>query len=113
MYTPRAVKALDLTQGKPPLSPQDHYMIFIDTTHCRVALDKDTDTDVIVVAAVACTMVALIAFRIGKCYQLRHQRQGYGQVSSIERTSLCSVTKVSSRKKFCTIRAEDDNDAKA
>lgn len=61
--------ALDLTQGKPPPSPQDHYMIFIDTTHCRLALDKDTDTDVIVVAAVACTMVALIAFRIGKCYQ--------------------------------------------
>ena len=105
--------ALELTQGKPPPPPQDHYTIFIDTTHCRLAPVKDTNSDVIVVAAVACTFVALIAFRIGKCYQLRHQRRGYDQVSSIERTSLCRVTKVSSKKKFCTIRAQDDNDARA
>ena len=37
--------ALELTQGKPPPPPQDHYTIFIDTTHCRLAPDKDTNTD--------------------------------------------------------------------
>ena len=73
-------------------------MIFIDTAHCRLAPDKDTNSDVIVVAAVACTFVALIAFCLGKSYQLRHQRQGYDQVSSIERTSLCRVTKMCKKK---------------
>ena len=87
-------------------------MIFIDNTHYRMAFDEMTNNQAIVVAAAVCIIVALVAFRMGKCYKL-DKKQGYEQVSSVERTSLCRVTKMSSKKKFSTIRAQGDNDETA
>ena len=87
-------------------------MIFIDITHCRLAPDEKTNKEVIVIAAVICIIVALVAFRMGECYKLNEKR-GYDQVSSVERTSLCRVTKVSSKKKFSWIGAPGDNDESA
>ena len=90
-------------------------MIFIDNTHYRMAFDEMTNKQAIVVAAAVCIIVALVAFRMG----VRHKKQkrGYEQLSiedeSVERTSLCRVTKMSSKKKFSTIRAQGDNDETA
>ena len=107
-----AMWRLTCPEPPPPPPPQDQYTIFIDTTHCRLAPDEKTNWEVIMIAAVICIIVALVAFRMGECYKLNEKR-GYDQVSSVERTSLCRVTKVSSKKKFSWIGAQGDNDETA
>ena len=91
--------------------PQDQYMIFIDTTHCQLA--PDARTNIILVAVVACTIVALVAFRMGVRYKLKKKR-GYEQVSiedeSVERTRLCRVTKMC-KKKLIGAQGDDDDAA--
>ena len=64
-------------------------MIFIDTTHCRLAPDERTNKEVIVIGAVVCVVVALVAFRIGVNH--KKKKRGYEQVSieDVESTSLC------------------------
>lgn len=73
-------------------------MIFIDTTHCRLAPDETTNKEVIVIGAVVCVIVALVAFRIGVNH--KKKKRGYEQVSieDVERTSLCRVTKMCKKK---------------
>ena len=87
------------SQVRPLPLPQDQYMIFIDTTHCQLA--PNDRTNIILVAVVACTIVALVAFRMGVRYKLKKKR-GYEQVSiedeSVERTRLCRVTKMCKKK---------------
>ena len=76
-------------------------MIFIDTTHCRLAPDEpSTIKQVIVIGAACCLMVALAAFGTGVNY--KKKKRGYEQVSieDVERTSLCRVTKMC-KKKLC------------
>ena len=74
-------------------------MIFIDTTHCRLAPDEpSTIKQVIVIGAACCLMVALAAFGTGVNY--KKKKRGYEQVSieDVERTSLCRVTKMCKKK---------------
>ena len=75
-------------------------MIFIDTTHCRLAPDERTNKEVIVIGAVVCVVVALVAFRIGVNH--KKKKRGYEQVSieDVESTSLCRVTKMCKKKKL-------------
>tara|TARA_B100000795_G_C22547375_1_gene341130 strand:+ start:35 stop:364 length:330 start_codon:yes stop_codon:yes gene_type:complete len=92
-------------------------MLFIDTTHCRLEPEETTNKQVIVIAAAVCIIVALVAFRMG----VRHKKQkrGYEQLSiedeSVERTSLCRVTKMCKKKLSPKVGAQgknsDDDDA--
>ena len=79
---------------------EDQYMLFIDTTHCRLAPDETINKEVIVIGAVVCIAVALVAFRLGVSH--KKKKRGYEQVSiedeSVERTSLCRVTKMCKKK---------------
>ena len=83
-----------------PPPPQDQYMLFIDTTHCGLLPDETTNKEVVVIGAVVCVIVALVAFRIGVSH--KKKKRGYEQVSiedeSVERTSLCRVTKMCKKK---------------
>lgn len=79
---------------------EDQYMLFIDTTHCGLLPDETTNKEVVVIGAVVCVIVALVAFRIGVSH--KKKKRGYEQVSiedeSVERTSLCRVTKMCKKK---------------
>ena len=84
----------------PTPPPQDQYMLFIDTTHCGLVPDETTNKEVVVIGAVVCIIVGLVAFRIGVSH--KKKKRGYEQVSiedeSVERTSLCRVTKMCKKK---------------
>ena len=75
-------------------------MLFIDTTHCGLVPDETTNKEVVVIGAVVCIIVGLVAFRIGVSH--KKKKRGYEQVSiedeSVERTSLCRVTKMCKKK---------------
>lgn len=84
---------------------EDQHVIFADTIHCKVGSESPTDNEIIIIAVVICTIVAMLAFRVGVHFKVKGKK-GYQKVSveleeqdeSVERTKLCRVTKMIKKK---------------